>query len=490
VTPVAVSEHREALALLHQTHGDAGHRRLDRHARVHQRQAGAADACHRARAVRLEHFGNDAKDIREGLEVRHDGHDAAPGQIAVADLAALGRAHEPSLAHRERREVVVQHERLAAFASQRVDDLRVTACAEGRRDERLRLAAGEYRRSVRARQRADLDADRADGLEVAAVDTRLAVQDQVADQAVLEVVQRRSDLLLRVLGLLATRERLLDLLADVGELRDARLLDDCRIRIGQTGLRLRGDRLLERNILVRRLPVPARLAGLGCELVDGVDGGLHLLVPEQHRAEHDFLGKTLGFRLHHQYRVLRARDHEVEVGLGANLAGRGIQEVLAALVADARRADRRRERNARQRDRRRSADQRRNVGIDLGVERKHRRDDLDFVVEALGEQRPQRPVDEAGSERLLLGGSPFALEEAARNLAGGVSLLDVVDGEREEVAAGDGFAAADGGDEHHRVSHPDDDRAVGLTGQAPGLDRDGVRAITESLPGNAQASPL
>ncbi len=34
-----VGEHRELVAFLHQAHRDAGDRRLDRHARIHQRQA-------------------------------------------------------------------------------------------------------------------------------------------------------------------------------------------------------------------------------------------------------------------------------------------------------------------------------------------------------------------------------------------------------------------------------------------------------------------
>ena len=57
--------------------------------------------------------------------VRHHGLDAAAREVAVADLAALRRAHHAGLAHRERREVVVQHERLAALALERVDDLRI-----------------------------------------------------------------------------------------------------------------------------------------------------------------------------------------------------------------------------------------------------------------------------------------------------------------------------------------------------------------------------
>ena len=47
-----------------------------------------------------------------------------------------------------------------------------------------------------------------------------------------------------------------------------------------------------------------------------------------------------------------------------------------------------------------------------------------------------RAVDQAGGQHFLLGRPRLALEEAARDLAGGVDLLLVVDGQREEVLAG------------------------------------------------------
>ena len=56
--------------------------------------------------------------------------DRAPGELAVADLAALGAAHAAGLAHRVGREVVVQQERLLVGPLQRVDPLLVLAGAE------------------------------------------------------------------------------------------------------------------------------------------------------------------------------------------------------------------------------------------------------------------------------------------------------------------------------------------------------------------------
>ena len=59
--------------------------------------------------------------------------------------------------------------------------------------ERLRLAAGEQRRAVGARQHADLADDRAHGLGVAAVDALLVVEDGAAHDVLLEVLEELAD---------------------------------------------------------------------------------------------------------------------------------------------------------------------------------------------------------------------------------------------------------------------------------------------------------
>ena len=113
--------------------------------------------------------------------------------------------------------------------------------------------------------------------------------------------------------------------------------------------------------------------------------------------------------------------------------------------------------------------EREHVGGVLLVAREDRRDDLRVVLEALGEERAARPVDDAAGEDLLVALATLALEEAAGDLAGGERLLDVVAGEREEVEAG-ALVAADGGDEDDAVAVGDEDGAVGLLGEAAGLE--------------------
>ena len=72
-----------------QTHRDAGHRRLDRHAGVHEAQRRAAHRRHRGRAVRGEHVGDDPQRVGPFLGAGDHGHEGSFGQRAVPDLAAF-----------------------------------------------------------------------------------------------------------------------------------------------------------------------------------------------------------------------------------------------------------------------------------------------------------------------------------------------------------------------------------------------------------------
>jgi hypothetical protein len=58
-------------------------------------------------------------------------------------------------------------------------------------------------------------------------------------------------------------------------------------------------------------------------------------------------------------------------------------------------------------------------------------DDLRVILVAVGEERADRTVDQAGDQRLLLARPALALEKAARDLAGGDGIFLVVDGQRK-----------------------------------------------------------
>jgi hypothetical protein len=72
------------------------------------------------------------------------------------------------------------------------------------------------------------------------------------------------------------------------------------------------------------------------------------------------------------------------------------------------------------------------VGFSLSLERTVAMTCVSFLI-ALGEERPTGSVHEARREDLVVALAPLALEEAARDLARGERLLDVVAGEREKV---------------------------------------------------------
>ncbi len=241
-----------------------------------------------------------------------------------------------------------------------------------------------------------------------------------------------------------------------------------------------GDLGDEGLVLRRRLPLPLGLAGVAHQLVDGGDGDVALLVAEDHGTEHHLLAELFGLALHHQHRAPRAGDDEIELAL-RELRRPRVEHVLAVDVADARGADRPVERDAADRQRRAGADHRRDVGLHVGVQAQHVDDDLHLVEEAVGEQRPDRAVDEPAGQRLELARAPLALEEAAGDLAGRVGLLDVVDGEREEVLAGLCLTLGDDGGQHDGVFHRDHDGTGALAGDLARLERDGVVAPGEGL---------
>ena len=196
---------------------------------------------------------------------------------------------------------------------------------------------------------------------------------------------------------------------------------------------------------------------------------------EQDRLSHDGLGEELGAGLDHHDRIAGSRDDEVELGIRELAVGR-VDDELAADAADADRADRPRERDLAYRQSGGRGDRAEHVGQVLLVRREDGDDELDVVLVALGKERPDRAVGQAGGQRRRLRGACLALDETARDLARGVHPLLELDREREEVEAGARVAPV-GRAEHEGVAVTDGDGAAGEACELAGLD--GQRSATE-----------
>ena len=358
------------------------------------------------------------------------------GQRAVADLAARRAAERTDFTGRVRREVVVEHERLLRLARDldRVDALLVLGSAEGHGDERLGLATGEDGGAVHARDDADFRRDRADRLEVATVNALALVEDLRAHRVILDVLELVGDFLGALRELLG--EGGLGLLAHGG---DARRTAGLVLGVHRLGHRLLGGALHgldQLRVLLGGDPRHLGLADLLDEVVDQLDL-LHDAELRDLEAVEDFrLADFERATLDHHDRVLQAGDHEVHRRELELLEGR-VQDPVVLDLADARRGDRAVPGDLRDRERGRGGQHADHVRLILLVGREHRHEHLHFVAEAFREERPDRAVDDPAVEDLVVRRATFALEEPTRDLARGVGLLLVLDGQREEREVGD-----------------------------------------------------
>ncbi len=396
----------------------------------------------------------------------------------MADLTPAGRAHAARLAGRVGREVVVQHEMLPVLTLERIDDLLVLTGAERGDDEGLGLPAGEQRRTVGARQHSDLGADRPHRLGVAAVDARIAPQDSAAHDLLLQLLEELAGegLLRRIIGVFAKRQVLRCI-----ELIRARLL----VALAVGGVEMRAEHgaqlVLHRCLLGQRLGHAPRFLGAGLgQLDDRVDHRLKALMSEGDGAEHGLLGKLLSFQFDHQHAFLGAGHHQVELR-ALHVGGGRIEHVLAVDIADPSASDRPHERDPGNGQRRRGSNHGDDVGIILQIVTQHGADDLRLIEEARDEERADRPVDEAGDQRLLLRRAAFTLEEAARDLAGGEGLFLVVDGQRKEILAGALCLGGDRGAQHGRLAVGGEHRAIGLAGDPTSLQHEAASAPIQFL---------
>jgi hypothetical protein len=233
----------------------------------------------------------------------------------VADVTPLRAAHEAGLAHRERREVVVVPVELLRLEPEGVQPHLLLQRAERGHAEGLRLAAGEERRAVGAREQTGLDRDRSDLLRRAAVGTDLLDRDALAHRVLLDLREGLGDLRALVAVLDVRSELAEDLLLDgLGRVLTGELVLD-RGRLVDLGAVLVGDLLeqvlVDRDGLDLELVLADELAHLdldGAQLLDRV-------VRDVECVEDLGLGHLVGAGLDHEDRLFGAGNDQVEVAV-------------------------------------------------------------------------------------------------------------------------------------------------------------------------------
>ena len=474
-----IGQHRKTVVFLDQAHGDTGYVRFHGNARVHQRQATAADRSHGRGAVGLGDFRHHAHGVRKLFFARQTSGQSALGQTAVADFAALGRTHATGFAGGKGRHVVVQHEAVFKVAAQGVNTLGIALGAQGGNHQRLGFAAREQGRTVGAGQHAVADFDSAHRTGVAAVDTGLARQNLAANDFGFDLKQQAFDryaVKRSAFGFERSHHVGISQAAGLGAgLLVANLVGSDQFVFGQAVNF--GD---QRFVFGRRFPVPHGLARIAHQFVDGVDRNIALLMAEHHGAQHDVFGQLLCFGLDHQHSRFRTRHHQVQHRVfTGGLAG--VEHVLAVNIAHTGRADGAAKRNATDRQSSAHGDHGGDVCVHFGVERHGMHHDVHFIEEAFGEQGADGAVDQAAGQRLELAGAAFALEEAAGDLACGIAFLEVIHRQGEEILASFAFGAGHNGGQNDGAVHIEQHSAGRLACDFAGLHGDRMLAPLEGF---------
>ena len=176
----------------------------------------------------------------------------------------------------------------------------------------------------------------------------------------------------------------------------------------------------------------------------------------------------MGFGFHHENGIGGSGHDQVQGGL-PHFVDLRIENEISVDAANPRCADRAEKRNSGDRQSGGCGDHSDDVGIVFKVVAEDGRDDLGLILEAVREQWPDWPVDQTRDQGFLFRRAAFALEIAARDLAGGVGLFLVVHGQWKEVDAGPWLALGDGGCQNSGLAIGREHRTVGLARHAPGF---------------------
>ena len=385
----------------------------------------------------------------------------------MTDLAAAGAAHGTGLAGAVGGHVVLVHVPLGVLEADAVQDLGLGDGAQGGDGHDLGLATGEHGAAVGPFKDARLTPNGPDLLLAAAVGPDLLVDDLIPHDLLGHVVEDRVDVLSFVgMGFV---EGFVDL--------GLHLLGADLPLVAVEGVHLPDDLVHGKfadglvQLLGGLMDVDLHL-GLADLVLDALDEGadlLDLLMGEQDGAQHLLFGDLLGTGFHHHDGVLGAGHGQIEKALLPILHA-GVQDVLPVHKAHGHGARGAHEGRFGDGQGDGGAQHGQDVGLHVLIHGETGGDDLHVVVEALGEQGPEGPVDEPVGQDGLLGGTAFPLDEAAGDLAHGVELLFEFNGQGQKIHAVPGRLRHGGADQHRGAAAAHQAGTARLLGILAGFD--------------------
>ena len=404
----------------------------------------------------------------------------------MADFATAWAAQRFDFADAVGREVVVQHEAFGLHARQVFDALVVGRGADGDRNEALCFATSEERRTVDARQNANFACNGADLLECTAVDADAFFGNERSHEVIFEVFVGGDDFAFAIGEFRFEVGQ--DVFFDVAQ--SCVTLEFCGDRHG--GKRFVGIARDGVGDVLRDdggCKFAFRLAdGFGHSALHGeyaFDG----IASEIHGIEEFGFGESFRFAFDHDDSFFASDHDDIGIGLFA-LAIRRVCNPLSIDSGDSDASDGAIPGQIRQHQCGRSACNGDDIGLAVGVVADDRCNDLDFVVEALWEERADGAVDETAREDFVVGLLAFATEVVAGNFARCIRFFDVFTRQWEEIliAAFVGLRARR--DDDHRLARLNHPRAIGLLCNVPVFDRYFVCTQERGIFHNCHNNPL
>ena len=422
-----------------------------------------------ATAVRFQNVTDHANGVGEVFRVGKHGSDTPFGKATVADFSSTGAPDRPTFPHRERREVVVEHELLAVFVDQSIDTLLIASGTERHRDQRLGLATLEQRRTVHLWQKIGFAVDLSQAGVVAAVGSSPG-DDQLADDLFFKIMPHHFETLTadRAFGFGIGNHLLHGAIAKRGNGFGAIVFAGSLLGGFEVVVVGVGEPLQEPVIFGGHEFAFLRIHFL-VKLFLQIDDFANHPMGELNRFHHLLFGHLVREAFDHCDLFPRTADDHVEFAALEFCMGRESDQ-LAIDLPHADTGDGALKRQLTDVQGQASTVHGQHVAVVLHVAGDDECLDLDLVQVTVGPQRADGTVHQPCAQRFFGARSSFAFQKPTGEFSGRCKPLAVITHEREEVESGARIARGRG-DEHDGLAVLHQNTRGGLFGKLPRLKR-------------------